>query len=517
MALSRSFSRWSSFHPVPSTQILLPELHQKIKRFSSSEVDNVYDVVVVGAGLVGAAIACGFKNSIIASHLKVAILDRAPLAETLPPITEDYVPHPRVVSVTPSTVEFLKKIDGWTAEIEHRASAFESMQVWDTSGLGHVRYSAWETKASCLGHVVENDLLQAALHLRARDLGSMTILPPASLSSLDLGIKAGMDAGGELATLTLDNGAVVKAKLVIGADGARSRVRDLAGLRVWRRPYNQHAVVGTVLTSSPSSTAWQRFLPAGPLALLPVGGDAFKESGKYFSNVVWSTTPSHAAELAKQSPEDFSAAVDTALHSPPTSTLPGPLKGVVPEILLRVPELLHSVAAPLLPSAPAFEAPPRVLPTPGIKASFPLQIAHATRYVAPRVVLVGDAAHNVHPLAGQGVNLGFNDCQVLLNVIEEALHTGGDIGSVSTLKSYEHSQHINNSVMLGGLDGLQRLFDSENTIVELARAGGLRWINATPPVKRIIIDYAMGHISPSNVANEPRQRLNSLLGSLAPK
>ena len=441
------------------------------------------DVAVVGGGLVGAAVARALQALPLTARLRVAVVD--PAAAPLPPPGEaapaaPEVPDARVSTLTPASEGFLRRLGAWEA-VAPGAAAFGAMQVWDTPGRGVVRYEARAVGAAALGHVAENARVQAAL-LAALRAGPEVELVRGAVRTLAYPGQEPAAAAAEApaphrAVLGLEDGTEVRAKLVVGADGARSEVRRLAGIRSAGWGYGQRAVVATVATAPADrahGTAWQRFLPTGPLALLPVRDG--------FSNVVWSTTPAEARRLEGAGPRGFAEAVNAALRGregrggrASSAAGPGPwrLLSRGGDRFVEPPEC-EAVAGP---------APPR---------SFPLQLNHALTYVRPRVVLVGDAAHSVHPLAGQGVNLGFADAECLARTLAEAMEVGGEIGSPEVLGRYEAERRAENLGMAAALDGLKRVFAWQSAPLALARNLGLAAVNGAGPVKDLIMRYAMG-------------------------
>lgn len=299
----------------------------------------------------------------------------------------------------------------------------------------------------------------------------------------------------------------IQARLVVAADGPRSATRSAAGLRTVRMPYNQWGVVATVATAEPHDVAWQRFLATGPLALLPT------RSG--FSNVVWSTTPAHARELEAMSSKEFGEAVTQALHSPADSEsrgfpqVPKPpdfLKAVAPKLdlqRLEIPEFVQAAdptkvlgSSPLFGAAAGAEISPVVTAWEGhAPQSFPLSVQHAGRYVSERMALVGDAAHVVHPLAGQGVNLGFGDAQALTSAIAHAVSYGGDVGDISVLQnSYERPRMAINTGMTAALHSIYSLFRVPQGPLAHARSASLGLINTVAPLRSQLMRVAMGDI-----------------------
>jgi ubiquinone biosynthesis monooxygenase Coq6 len=349
--------------------------------------------------------------------LRVAVLDR----EFPPP--EPFCPPPipglRVSTLTPASAQLLAGAGAWQHLAPPRVAPFHDMEVWDAGGGGFMRFNAHALARGAMGWVAENAAVASALAREVRAPGSnVELLEGCGIAAAALPPYRGA-LGGELAALRLEGGGrEVRARLVVGADGAGARVRQLAGIRTRGREYGQRGVVATVSTAGePNATAWQRFLPTGPLALLPVRDG--------FSNVVWTTTPQHAAALEAASPAEFGAAVNAALtggaHYPPRGLAGalGPLEGLA-RMLGGGGGGGGEPPAGSIRSA-AFVPPPMVLECVGpAPRSFPLVLRHAGRYVRPRVALVGDAAHAVHPLAGQGVNLGLGDVRALVQAIADA-------------------------------------------------------------------------------------------------
>ncbi|GBF91599.1 FAD NAD(P)-binding oxidoreductase [Raphidocelis subcapitata] len=474
---------------------------------TAAGADDVYDVAIVGAGMVGAAVAALLRGNPLTADLRVAVLDRTP-----PPLSIDPPPHPglRVSTITPASIQTLARAGAWAEVAPPHSAEFSDMQVWDSAGPGHVRWAAADVGAPRMGVVAENDLLQAALLRAAADASRpgrpVELIAPAALESLRLppepegpsssgssGSTGGGGAANALAELRLSCGRALRCRLVVGADGGRSRVRELAGLRTVGWSYHQRGLVATVETDAPNSTAWQRFLPDGPLALLPVRGGC--------SNIVWTVAPEGAARLEAMGSSEFADAVNAALHDggqrAPTG-LAGALAGAL------------RAGASLLPGGggggggSAFVPPPRVLGFVGSPPkSFPLQMQHSGRYALPRLALVGDAAHTVHPLAGQGVNLGLGDAAALADALAGAREVGRDIGELPLLRAdYESPRQAANLAMMAALEGIQRAFcmggaggaaaGPLGAAVGAARAAGLGVVGAAGPLRRGLMRYAMG-------------------------
>ncbi|KAI5068331.1 hypothetical protein GOP47_0016676 [Adiantum capillus-veneris] len=447
-----------------------------------------FDVVIIGGGMVGAAVCCGLATNKLTNSLRVAIIDGKPLTEGSHTLHKtSAIPDPRVSALTPSTVNFLEEVDAWKYILYSRHAPFDSMQVWDYTGLSYTRYNAADVGKHVLGYVVENNVILSALYTRIQDLGFASLICPATVKAVKGCAYSPSKLAGEeneeetrngFAQVELDDGQRLHARLVVGADGASSKVREMAGLKSFKREYKQEALVCTLETSRSHSTAWQRFLPTGPIAILPMGAT--------FSNIVWSTSPLQAIELKTMGEEDFVAKVNEALVD---SFGPFPSS--------RIPQLLAGPLGSFLGVTASsckepFEAPPYITKCLSKRASFPLSLAHAYNYVSPRVVLVGDAAHTVHPLAGQGVNLGFGDATSLISILSAGIEVGADIGEVSLLERYEKKQKLANLPMMAVLDGFQKAFSMDFGPINAARAAAFGAAQLFSPLKRQIISYAMG-------------------------
>lgn len=451
-------------------------------------VDDVrqYDVAIVGGGMVGMALACSLANNPLTRKLSVAIIDRNPALSNGICINKDDPPDQRVSTITPTSISFLKDIGAWKYVEKHRHAFFSKMQVWDHVGGGFTRYNARDVNSEVLGCVAENKVLLNSLLLSLQDsdfqrtnilsrLSSMSL--PSAAKSMESGVsaKASSDANSQLAKLELDNGSSLFAKLVVGADGGKSLVRELAGFKTTGWPYKQSAVICTVEHKEENDCAWQRFLPGGPIALLPVGDN--------FSNIVWTMSPEDYSAHKAMDDGDFVKAVNQALDygygpHPPSST--------------RARDILKWLRADVNSTNESFEVPPRVTKLVSERLAFPLSLMHSERYAAKRIALVGDAAHTVHPLAGQGVNMGFQDAFALSRVISESIALGTDIGEASLLAKYEADRKPANILMAAVLDGFQKAYSVDLGPLNVLRSAAFYGAQYISPLKRNIISYASG-------------------------
>lgn len=401
-----------------------------------------YDVIIVGAGMVGATLACALGNS----ALRVALLEAKPWP---PEVTAHDEVDLRVSAITHASQRIFSAVGAWPGMVARRMSPFREMHVWDTGNAhvynGEIHFDSAEIGENTLGYIVENRIIQAALLERLRTFDNITLLCPASVTSIT--------TAAESVQVGLTEGRLLTTRLIVGADGAHSNVRQLADITTHGWSYAQKGVVATVQTELPHrDTAWQRFLPSGPLAFLPL------HDGR--CSIVWSTTPEHADALVAMDETAFLAALDHAFANHRTGHPGGPLG--------------------------------KMIASPGPRAAFPLSLQHATAYTAPRLALIGDAAHTLHPLAGQGVNLGVLDAATLAEVLLDARRLGKDIGAHGTLRRYERWRKSNNLAMLAAMDGFKRLFSNDFVPLHWLRNSGLRLAHRATPVKNLIMRHAMG-------------------------
>ncbi len=393
-----------------------------------TETGTSYDIAVVGGSSVGGALACALAQA----GLRVAVIEAREPVRAWEAGSVDL----RVFAITRASERIFRAIGCW-ADIERGGvSPFRDMRVWDAGGAGSIHFDSAELGEPTLGYIVEQRVIQAALNARMETLPTLEYLCPAELGAFE--------TDGDTMRLTLADGRVLRTRLLVGADGAASRVRGMAGIAIETRDYDQEAVVGVVATELPhQETAWQRFLPTGPLAFLPL------RDGR--SSIVWSTTPQQAAELCALDPDTF---------------------------LERLTEAFDR----RLGRVTAVEE----------RARFPLRRLHAKQYVAPRLALVGDAAHVIHPLAGQGVNLGLLDAATLAEVVLAAQAAGRDVGRVANLRRYERWRHGDNRAMQRAMDAFNDLFGTPALPARRLRNAGLGLVDRLGPIKRVLARHAMG-------------------------
>lgn len=387
-----------------------------------------FDLLIIGGGMVGASLACALGDS----PLRIGVVESHPARREWPADEYDI----RVSAITRATEKVFQMVGGWEGMVARRVTSYETMRVWDAGGSGAIEFAAADLGEPNLGHIIENRVILAALLERMAQFRNIELLCPAQV--------AGLERTATAATLTLADGRQLTARLIVGADGANSWVRQQAGITTTGWPYEQTAVVATIKTAKHHhGVAWQRFMPEGPLALLPMP--------EGLSSLVWSTTPERAATLLALDESPFLAELQQAFG-----------------------ERLGAMEAT------------------GPRGAFPLLLRHANRYCDERLVLVGNAAHAIHPLAGQGLNLGVSDIAALAEVLLTAHREKREIGERAVLRRYERWRKADNVTVMAAMDGLQRLFCNDIAPLKALRGMALTLADRSGPAKGLMMRRALG-------------------------
>ncbi len=368
-----------------------------------------------------------------------------------------------------------------------RIQAFQEMQVWDGVTGARIEFD-WQHRGggegSTLAYMTENLNTTSGLMKRLNELGGVTMLDKSRVESITLGEETeDLDLSG-WPVVHLSGGQSLAARLLVGADGANSPVRSFAGIESRGWDYGRHGVVATLELEGEgwggahTKTAYQRFLPTGPVAMLPMPGR--------YATLVWSTTPENAAVLKALPGQDLVALVNAAFRLPPVDIAymhTQTAGGQQAELAWRTQHTKFDARA--TPQA-------AVAVQDGSVASFPLKLRHADTYVGERVALVGDAAHTIHPLAGQGLNQGQGDIQSLARAIRYAVEHGQDLGTQMALEPYNGERYAANHVVLGVCDKLHKLYSVESGPLVPLRSLGLRAVNGLSSLKGFLMDQASG-------------------------
>ena len=388
---------------------------------------NEFDVVIVGGGMVGAAVGCGLGGS----PLTVAVIESAPPEPFAPEQPHDL----RVSALSIASKNILATVGAWEGIENRRLCPFRRMRVWETAG--DTEFCSDDIGERELGYIVENRITQLALLERLQQFANVEVICRVNVNKIHY-------EPGTACALELADGRRLSARVVVAADGGQSRVRQAVGLGVTGWDYKQHALVIYVETAyGQQDITWQRFVPSGPQAFLPLTG--------HYGSIVWYNSPDQVSRLKALADDDLLKALQQAF----------------PDCLGKINAVLG-------------------------RASFPLKRQHAQDYVKPGVALVGDAAHMINPLAGQGVNIGFLDAAALVEVLLDAHQKGEDIESLAVLKRYEKMRRNENLKMMTVMDAFYRVFSNDLLPVKFLRNLGLGLAERILPAKNMVMRNAMG-------------------------
>lgn len=387
-----------------------------------------FDITIVGGGMVGLTLAAALKDT----DLRIAVVEGHEPERELNELTDV-----RVSALSRASEQILKNVGAWPGIEQRRTSAYSAMEVWEQDSFARIEFNAGHLGQPNLGHIVENRVIQLALLDKVSSQENVTMFMPAKCVSLVMGESE--------AWLTLDNSQALTSKLVIGADGANSWVRKQVDIPLTHWDYGHSALVANIETDeNHERVARQVFTPLGPLAFLPL-------SKSNMSSIVWSTEPSRTEQLLKMSDDEFN-------------------KHLSAEFDMRLGRC-------------------KVI---GARQTFPLKMRYARDFVLDRVALVGDAAHTIHPLAGQGVNLGLLDAASLAQELVALWNDGKDIGKRSHLRAYERWRKAEAAKMVAAMQGFKDLFEGGNPAKKLLRGIGMSLTSKVPGAKDEIMRRALG-------------------------
>lgn len=389
-----------------------------------------YDVIIVGSGTAGATLA----YALLRERMTVALIEMA----SVTPINTEVIDL-RVFALTRASERIFANLGLWSALVRRRVSPFRQMYVWDADS--HIHFDSASLVEPLLGYIVEHNILQTTLLEQLTHCDTLTWYRPAKVQRFDLPERSSH----EKAVVYLDNGTVLTTRLLVSAEGAHSSIRTLAGIPYTLHDYGQQAIVASVVTEfNHQETAWQRFLPTGPLGFLPL-------LDPHQCSVVWSVDTPVAQRLMALDKAEFLQALTSAFAR-------------------KLGTILDC----------------------GQRMIFPLQRRYVHQYVKPRLALVGDAAHTVHPLAGQGINLGLLDVATLSDIVLNAYLHRRDFGQYQILRRYERTRKGHNLGMLLLMDGFKQVFSTDFLPLCWARRLGLTMTNNNSVLKNMIMQRAMG-------------------------
>jgi 2-octaprenylphenol hydroxylase len=398
-----------------------------------------FDIVVVGAGIAGSALAAALSGK----GLAIALVEAQSLQRPELPAERD-LQHfdPRVSAITPRSRRLLEDLGAWEAIAGYRQCAYRHMTVWDAEGTGGIEFDCADVNAPALGHIVENRAIVSALLGCISESVDITTFADSRLQDCS------HDQAASVTRVQLENGAVLEADLLVAADGAMSRVRDMLQFTTREWDYGHRAIVTTAqVEHSHQETCWQRFLTSGPLAFLPLPG----EGDHHYCSIVWSVQDDLSEHLMGLDDDAFSAELEGAIEG-------------------RLGSVLGCSR----------------------RFAFPLRQRHAVDYVQAGVALVADAAHTIHPLAGQGINLGLQDVAVLAEEILAGHARGLSPGQLALLRRYQRRRKGENLLMMAAMDGFKALFEQQALPLRWLRNAGMRSVGQMGPLKQQLIRRAMG-------------------------
>ena len=387
-----------------------------------------YDAVVIGAGAVGCSFALG-----LAQQGREVLLVEA--AQRVPSFVAESAYDLRVFAISQASEQWLDYLGVWQDIVAKRACAYTDMQVWDAGGEGDIHFDCQDIDRNHLGHIIENSVIVNSL----QEAAQQHIRIDFQLDEKVLDVQFA-EQSGQQSQLTLQGFGLVSADLLVAADGARSQLRELAGIAVSGQSYQQQGIVAVVKTELPhQQTCWQRFTATGPIAFLPLADGS--------CSIVWSADQARAEKLLSLDEQAFADELAKAV-----------------EYRLGDIQVLSK------------------------RAAFPLSHQHADQYVRPGLALLGDAAHVIHPLAGQGVNLGLLDAATLL----EELNAGKALSALAPLRRYERRRRHANQLTESGMTALHHLFKSDNATLKQWRNRGMSLAGGIAPLRRQLALRAAG-------------------------
>ena len=377
----------------------------------------------------GGMVGLTLANLLRDSDLQIGVLEKFE-----PKVISDEVDI-RVSAINRASLDIFKSISAWPA-MAARAGVYHDMHVWDSTGAGMIHFDAAEAGLDALGYIIENTVIQQALQHSLETAENIDWICPVTINSIRL--------NDDIQQLHLDDGRTLECGLLVGADGSRSQVRAAAGIEFERVSYGQRAIVCTVETEQPhAETAWQCFTPDGPLAFLPL------MNGQ--SSIVWSLEEGKVDAMLALDEAAFCRELEQAF-----------------EYQLGTVKLVSP------------------------RTAFPLGHGHVDQYVQNGLALVGDAAHNIHPLAGQGANLGFLDAAALAEVIMQAHAANRQWSALHTLRKYERARKGENHLMESAMTGFKLLFSNDSPVLSTVRNAGLVMVDELPVIKQQFMRHALG-------------------------
>ncbi|XP_057372852.1 ubiquinone biosynthesis monooxygenase COQ6, mitochondrial-like [Daphnia carinata] len=438
-------------------------------RFNHSPAARHYDIIISGGGMVGFAMACSLGRNDRLKNQKILLLESSNYKELN---LSEY--NLRVCALNLNSKLLLESLGAWQHIVNARYSPVKKMQIWDACSDAAITFGKADLSED-IAWIVENDLIQDSLMKEVQHENQVDVQYQSKVIHYRLPKHAD-----DSVHVTLEDGSHLTTDLIIGADGYNSGLRQAMKTQYITYDYNQMAVVATlrISESTENVTAWQKFLPSGPIALLPLSSS--------LSSLVWSTDKKSARDLLQLPPEIFIDRINQAVWNNEDMNY---MAQNVSERLFQLLKVCR-INSQEENETDTRQLPPSVVGIEGHQAAFPLSFGHSVKYVSPKAVLIGDAAHRVHPLAGQGVNLGFGDVAALSQVINEAIDNGSEAGNYLYLQKYQSNRQLINLTVMAAVHGLHLLYGTTSLPQVLLRSLGLTITDSLSSVKRLITQRA---------------------------
>lgn len=430
-----------------------------LRRLSSdSSGKSYYDIVISGGGMIGSTMALALGKNPMFKDYKIALVEASPKKPF--EITDSSQYSNRVSAINPFSKDLFEKLGVWKRF--RRFCLVNDMKVWGAYSDDRINYRDDSAPDRNVAYIVENDEIVNAVVQELNNLSNVDIVYKTQI--------CGIEFNANECTAVLSDGKTLQYQLLIGADGPNSFVRKFMNVDYLSYSYNQIAVVATLnIEEQENTTAWQRFLPTGPIALLPLNS--------CLSSLVWSTTNEQAKSLLSSAEQNFIDSVNSAFNSRPyKDNAATALNNVIGSIVGRPPPSANS---PFISGVVTSS-----------RAAFPLGFGHASEYIKPHVALIGDSAHKVHPLAGQGVNLGFRDVHNLTSSLSHGVSCGRPLGDIVDLENYQQSSQRANVPIMLAIDLINRVYTSEIGFVRALGTLGIRMTESLAPIKNVMRQVA---------------------------
>ncbi|PVU87162.1 hypothetical protein BB559_006215 [Furculomyces boomerangus] len=476
---------------------------RQLASYSSTTNIKNYDITVVGGGIAGSSLVCALGSSALFRNTKIALVDSGSLTKisNWDPPTDSF--SNRTVQITSANQSFLSDIGVWDNVYKERVQPYSKVVLTDMLGgeILHFNTNPGAEFGKFPAYLVENVNLHQGCLKTISEINKkekrIDIVEGIKVDSIKQGSQEA-DNFSDYPIINLSDGTAIKTRLLIGSDGMNSIVKKFANIDTYGHDYNQFGSVANLCFDRVNETAYQRFLPTGPIVILPLPNG--------FANLVWSMDTDVYNKTKNLSDENFVKLVNAALRLTSFSDFEYLLSLILPDGSLKNNidileesewRIRNSTESSGFNESKGYSnpelSPPKIIQiTKGSRQGFPLKLRNSDKYYSDRIALVGDAAHTMHPLAGQGLNAGLTDVITLVEILGNAVRLGIDIGSTeNVLAEYNNKRYLSNTAFQGGVDKLWHIFRSKNPIITTARGFGMKTLNQFPIIKEFMVKNAM--------------------------